>query len=296
MYGKRKMNIKELMAESIKLLKQNNIADANIKSRVLLQYVLNVDKNYLLVHSDAKLDDNIKTKYMKYVKQLIQGKPLQYITKTQEFMGINFCVDENVLVPQPDTEILVEETIKQIENKFKTKEKVKVLDLCTGSGAIAVSIKKHFCNERKLEIYGLDISKQALNIAKINAKNNDVEIHFIESDMFEKMPNMKFDLIVSNPPYIETSTIKKLSNDVKNQPYIALNGGEDGLDFYRVICKESKKYLENDGVVLLEIGYNQKESVIKQFAENNRYKDIVCIKDLAGNDRVIICKNNEYCI
>ena len=276
------MKIKELINYGKNKLIENKIEDENIKTKVLLKYILNVDDSYLIIHNDENQDKEIETKFITCINELIQGKPLQYITHNQEFMNLNFYVDENVLIPQPDTEILVLQTIniiKQYENR-----NIKVLDLCTGSGAIAISTAKAFENQA-VQVYASDISDKALEVAKKNAKKNDVHINFINSNMFENIDE-KFDIIVSNPPYIETETIKKLSKDVQQEPHIALDGGFDGLEFYKIIASEYEKYLNDNGTLLLEIGYNQKQSVTELF----RNRNVECIKDLAQNDRVIIVK------
>ena len=282
------MNQKNLLLLGENNLKRNQVEDAYIKAKKLLEYVLNQSKEELVINSLKEVSKENEKRYESLLEEIIQGKPIQYITKSQEFMGLNFYVDENVLIPQPDTEILVEETLKLIKEKYLNKN-IKILDLCTGSGAIAISIAKYIENlNNKIEIYALDVSKQALEIAKKNARENNTKINFIQSNMFEEIKNLKFDIIVSNPPYIETKTIPTLSKEVQNEPIIALDGGQDGLDFYKIINKESPKYLNDDGHILLEIGYNQKESVTKIFEEN--YKNITCIKDLADNDRVIKIK------
>ncbi len=276
------MKIKELINYGKNKLIENKIEDENIKTKVLLKYILNAGDSYLVIHNDENQDKEIETKFITCINELIQGKPLQYITHNQEFMNLNFYVDENVLIPQPDTEILVLQTIniiKQYEKKY-----IKVLDLCTGSGAIAVSIANVFKNQA-VQVYASDISDKALEVAKKNAKTNDVHINFINSNMFENI-NEKFDIIVSNPPYIETETIGKLSKDVQQEPNIALDGGFDGLEFYKIIAIEYEKYLNDNGTLLLEIGYNQKQSVTELF----RNRNAECIKDLAQNDRVIIVK------
>ena len=276
------MKIKELINYGKNKLIENKIEDENIKTKVLLKYILNAGDSYLVIHNDENQDKEIETKFITCINELIQGKPLQYITHNQEFMNLNFYVDENVLIPQPDTEILVLQTIniiKQYEKKY-----IKVLDLCTGSGAIAVSIANVFKNQA-VQVYASDISDKALEVAKKNAKTNDVHINFINSNMFENIDE-KFDIIVSNPPYIETETIGKLSKDVQQEPNIALDGGFDGLEFYKIIAIEYEKYLNDNGTLLLEIGYNQKQSVTELF----RNRNAECIKDLAQNDRVIIVK------
>lgn len=276
------MKIKELINYGKNKLIENKIEDENIKTKVLLKYILNVDDSYLIIHNDENQDIEIETKFINCINELIEGKPLQYITHHQEFMNLDFYVDENVLIPQPDTEVLVLQTIniiKQYENR-----NIKVLDLCTGSGAIAISTAKAFENQA-VQVYASDISDKALEVAKKNSKKNDVHINFINSNMFENIDE-KFDIIVSNPPYIETETIKKLSKDVQQEPHIALDGGCDGLKFYKIIASEYEKYLNDNGTLLLEIGYNQKQSVTELFINRN----VECIKDLAQNNRVIIVK------
>ena len=200
-------------------------------------------------------------------------------------MKLNFIVTKDVLIPQPDTEILVEEVIniaKKIENPT-------ILDLCTGSGAIAISLAKNIANSK---ITATDISKKALEIAKQNAKYNGVlnTIDFIESNLFSKVKNEKFDIIVSNPPYIPTEEIPSLPKDVQQEPKIALDGGKDGLDFYRKIYKNGFEYLNRQGFLCVEIGYNQREKVKKIIDDQKRYVETYCIKDLCQNDRVIITR------
>ena len=277
------MNIKEAIIFGTKYLDENNISDSKFKCRILLSNILNISKEYLLIHDNEKLDLKKEMKYKEYLVRLANNEPIQYIIKKQEFMKMNFYVNENVLIPQPDTEILVEEVLSFAK---KNKQKLKILDLCTGSGCIAVSIAKYIKNA---EVFASDISKEALKIAKLNAKENEVEINFVESDLFENIEENDFDIIVSNPPYIETKTIESLDEEVKKEPILALDGGEDGLDFYRRIILQAKQYLKENGVLALEIGYNQKEDVIKLLEKQN-YKEIYCKKDLAGNDRVIISR------
>lgn len=281
------MTILELRKMGRKKLIDNQIDDATIKADILLQFVLNMNKTELMIKQEQEIIEEDKYTYLSYIKEIVNGKPVQYITKEQEFMNLKFYVDENVLIPQPDTEILVEEAIKKI-NEIKKVKNIKVLDLCTGSGAIAVSIKKYADNSKKnVEVYASDISENAIKIANKNAKRNNVKINFILSDMFKKIKEKDFDIILSNPPYIETTTIDTLSKEVQNEPYIALNGGEDGLEFYRIIAKNGYNYLTKNGSILLEIGYNQKEKVIQIFDDTKKYSEIKNKKDLSGNDRLI---------
>ena len=277
--------VKELLSKGIMLLEQNNIEDSIIKAKILIQYVLKKTASQIIfdMESCIKIDD--ETQYLKYINLIINGKPLQYITHEQEFMGFKFYVDENVLIPQPDTETLVERAIGIIKDMQPDTENIEVLDMCTGSGAIAVSIAK-LCKSTK--ICALDISDEALEIAKKNAFANEVNVEFFKSDMFENISkDVKFDLIVSNPPYIKENVISTLSKDVQNEPHIALYGGIDGLDFYRIIANNTYKYLKEHGKILVEIGYDQAESVRNLFAQTHQYDKIRCIKDLSGNNRVI---------
>lgn len=276
------MKIKEVLEHKIKKLKQNNVNDAVVKAKIILAFILDVKKEYLIIHDDIEIKEEDIKLYEKCIDEIIVGKPIQYITHQQEFMKINFYVDENVLIPQPDTEILVEEAIEQINNNSK-----RVLDLCTGSGAIAISLAKY---TKVNEIYASDISKKALKVAIKNATGNDVigRVKFIESDLFKKLLGFTFDIIVSNPPYIKRNTIKKLDKEVQNEPHIALDGGEDGLTFYKEIIENAYNFLANKGKLMLEIGYDQKNEVIQILEKQNRYKDIYSKKDLCGNDRIIV--------
>lgn len=277
--------IKELLSKGIMLLEENNIEDSIIKAKRLIQYVLKKTASQIIFDMDDSVKKCEETQYLEYINQIIKGKPLQYITHEQEFMGFKFYVDENVLIPQPDTETLVERAIELIKDVQPDTENIDVLDMCTGSGAIAVSIAK-LC--KNIKICALDISDDALEIAKKNAFENEANVEFFKSDMFENISkNSKFDLIVSNPPYIKETVISTLSKDVQNEPHIALSGGTDGLDFYRIIANNAYKYLKYQGKVLVEIGYDQAESVEELFEQTHQYDKIICIKDLSGNDRVI---------
>ena len=276
------MTIKEALNQAVIMLKNENIEAPKNKARMLLEATLKKSKEYIMIYDTEEITSKQRDNYIRNVKRLIAGEPLQYITGKQEFMKLNFLVTKDVLIPRPDTEILVEQVIKiagGINNPV-------ILDLCTGSGAIAVSLAKYVKN---VKIYAIDISSKALDIAKQNAELNGVKnnIKFIESNLFEKIKDQKFDIIVSNPPYIETETIKKLSKDVQNEPKLALDGGKDGLDFYRKISENGYKFLNRQGYLCLEIGYNQKIAVRKILENKKRYVNINCKKDLCGNDRVI---------
>ena len=272
------MNISELLVNGKHLLK--DIEDGNIKACTLLEYILKLSREKIVSNPNIEVSDNNVESYLNKINDIKNGMPIQYITNKQEFMKLNFYVDKNVLIPQPDTEILVEKAIEICNNHGND---IKILDLCTGSGAIGISIAKDIKNAK---VYATDIKNTVIDIAKQNAKQNNVDnIEFIVSDMFENIQEKDFDIIVSNPPYIETDVIKTLPTEVRNEPIIALDGGKDGLKFYKIILSEYKKYLKKDGYLLLEIGYNQAKSVGELINLN-----YIIIEDLAGNDRVIIIK------
>ncbi len=278
------MQIKELLKQGKNTLIENNIEDASIIARVLLQFVLNIDQIKLLQKEEEQVSKTQKQNYEIVLQKIIEGIPLQYITKKQEFYGLSFYVDENVLIPQPDTEILVEEVL----DIAKKESKEKILDICTGSGAIGISLAYNLPNAN---ITMSDISLEALEIAKKNSKQNKVleKVKIIHSNLFEKIKG-DYDIIVSNPPYIETSVIPTLSKQVQKEPHIALDGGKDGLFFYRKLLNEAPKYLKEKGYLCMEIGYDQKEKVIKIAQETEKYEKIEAKQDLTGNDRVIICQ------
>ena len=276
------MTIKQAITKGMIMLKSNNVESPKLKARLLLQYVLDKPRQYIIVYDNKEIDKQQQWQYFVNIEKLTKGIPLQHITHRQEFMKMDFFVDENVLIPRPDTEILVEEVIK-IAQKYNSP---RILDLCTGSGAIAISLKKFVPNA---DITAVDISEKALEIAQKNAEKLEAKINFVKSDLFDKLDNKKFDIIVSNPPYIRKDEIKKLSEEVQKEPKIALDGGEDGLDFYRIIAEQAINYLKTGSFLCFEIGYNQKNDVIK-ILDNSKYKNIYTKKDLGGNDRVIVCK------
>ncbi len=279
------MTIKELLSQGIIMLKNENIDGPKNKARAILQYTLKKTREYIIIYDNKQVTSEQRDEYVKNIKQLIQGKPLQYITGQQEFMKMRFLVTKDVLIPQPDTEMLVEEAIEKAKNIANPV----ILDLCTGSGAIAISIAKYVPN---VKVVATDISAKALAVAKKNAYLNGVlnNVEFIESNLFNKLKGKKFDIIVSNPPYISTGEIKSLPKDVQNEPIIALDGGEDGLDFYRKIIKDAKEFLNKQGYLCLEIGYNQKEKVKKIIEQERKYTEVYFKKDLCQNDRVVILK------
>ena len=277
------MTISEAIKKGMIELKNENIEEPKLKARLLMQYTLNQTRQYVIVNDMEELEKSKEKKYFDSIKILKKGIPIEHITHQKEFMKLNFFVDKNVLIPRQDTEILVEEVIK-IAQKTNAK---KILDLCTGSGAIAVSLAKYLPQS---EITAIDISNDALKIAKKNAVSNNVEnqITFISSDMFTNLNEEKFDIIVSNPPYIKTHVIDNLDIQVKNEPHIALDGGNDGLYFYKKIINESYQYLKYKGYLCLEIGFDQKIDIIELIENSNNFDGTYSKKDLYDNDRIII--------
>ena len=279
------MTISELIKKGMIELKNGNIEEPKLKARLLMQYVLNKSRQYVIVNDREELDNIKEKQYLEEIKILKKGVPIEHITHQKEFMKLSFFVDKNVLIPRQDTEILVEEVI----NIAKKNNAKKILDLCTGSGAIAVSLAKYL---PQAEITAIDISNEALKIAKKNAISNNIEnqITFISSDMFTNLNEEKFDIIVSNPPYIKTNVIKNLDIQVQNEPYIALDGGKDGLDFYKKIINESYQYLKYNGYLCLEIGFDQKIDVIELIENTESFTGTYSKKDLFDNDRIIVTR------
>ncbi len=279
------MTIKEALSKGMIILKNNNVESPKLKARLLLQYILKQTRQYIIVYDNKDISKKEQFEYFINIEKLTKGVPLQHITHLQEFMKMDFFVDENVLIPRPDTEILVEETIK-IAQRMKAP---KILDLCTGSGAIAISIAKNVSNA---EIYAVDISEKALKVARKNAERLEVvkKVKFIKSNLFNEIGKNKFDIIVTNPPYIKKEDIQYLSDEVQNEPLLALDGGLDGLDFYRKILNQAIDYMKFDGYICMEIGYNQKEEVLELIKQNNQYTDTYSKKDLHGNDRIIVTR------
>ena len=272
------MKYREAMQEGEKILQEAGIVDAKNDAWLLLAMECKVDDTYYYMHMEEELMSEQQDEYRVVIRKRAEHVPLQYITGEQEFMGLPFKVNSNVLIPRQDTETLVEEALKVIRPGMK------VLDMCTGSGCILISILKNVLN---VEGVGCDISKQALIVAKENAKLNNVVATFERSDLFDHVTET-FDVIVSNPPYIRTEEIATLMPEVcQFEPVGALDGKEDGLFFYRKMIAESSKYLNPNGVILFEIGYDQGQDVSLMLKEAG-YQDVQIVKDLAQNDRVVI--------
>lgn len=270
-------------------LRAAGIQEAELDSWYLLEWAAGISKARYYMDTEKKLGDAEQEKYLEGLRKREQRIPLQHITGEQEFMGLTFRVDEHVLIPRQDTEVLVEEGLKRICPKKR------VLDMCTGSGCIIISLEqlsKKDYSGWQCSFTGVDISEKAISKAKENARLHKAEVSFLQSDLFEKVEGT-YDMIISNPPYIRTSVIEELEEEVKvHDPFLALDGKEDGLYFYRRIIDEGRKFLAKGGWLLFEIGHDQKRAVCSLMEEAG-YSEISSKKDLAGLDRVVMARYDE---
>lgn len=263
--------------EAIRILDASGITEAKQNARELLFFVCDMDYSGYILNQNHPFSKEEYSKFLSMVLERAKHIPLQYLTNRQNFCGLDFYVDSSVLIPRLDTEVLVEYILQHEKN-------VEGLDVCTGSGCIGISLKKL---GRFENITAVDISEEALKVAKKNAKFHNVKIQWIQSDMFQDIPQMSYDFIVSNPPYIRSDIVEELDDEVKkHEPRLALDGDADGLRFYRILADEGRKYLKKDGRIYLEIGFDQAKQVRDLLLAAGFY-DIHVIKDLADHDRVI---------
>ena len=253
-----------------------------IESELLFTQVLGCDRVSLYLNKEKHLTIGQSRRISSSLERRIMGEPLQYILGKTEFMGLGFKVNKNVLIPRPETELLVEAAIKYSKGK-------KILDLGTGSGCIAVSLAKKSIGT---DITAVDISKAALDTAKENARLNGVKVRFLCTELFKGLSN-KFDLIISNPPYVPSLQIESLQPELKYEPLIALDGGVDGLDFYRKIIKDAPNYLNDKGILIMEIGFNQRKDIEKIIGGVKCFNIIEVTKDYNKIDRVIVVEKGR---
>ncbi|WP_326907550.1 peptide chain release factor N(5)-glutamine methyltransferase [Sedimentibacter sp. MB31-C6] len=281
------VTIEKLLKDGVNIIKKRDYNNPFLDVQLILSYLLKKDRIYLHLNKDEEVDAEVSNLFYRMVEKRDRGYPLQYMIKSQEFMGLKLYIQEGVLIPRPDTEILVEKIIKFVNNSNLKNKQLKVLDIGTGSGAIAVSLA-HFL--AKADVTAIDVSDIALQTAEINKNNHNLKnMRVIKGDIFEKLEVYdKFDIVVSNPPYIENNIIDKLPLEVSNyEPRLALDGGLDGLDFYRQIVRVFKEIHSKNSILAVEIGYNQKEKVMEIFNNINLFDKIESDKDLNGNDRVV---------
>ncbi len=277
------MKYGELYQIGKELLTQAEIEEAALDARLLLEAVCKTNRHDLLVHGDRQVEARQEEKYRDWIRHRAEHIPLQYITGVQEFMGLEFTVNKHVLIPRQDTEILVEEILRDLHDGSR------ILDMCTGSGCILISLLNY---SNDCQGVGVDISPEALGVARENAarilsgKQDDTRIVFMESNLFEKVEG-SFDIMVSNPPYIRSGVIPTLMKEVRlHEPLLALDGAEDGLFFYREIVRQGKQHLMSGGKLFFEIGYDQGEAV-KELMETEGFLDVEVVKDFAGLNRVV---------
>ena len=297
------MKIRELIAGAEKKLCDAGIEDYKNDAWLLFEHIFQINrgKYFMIMNDDMeklsnacgkdKADSQLLQRFEEAVARRCERIPLQHITGYQEFMGLVFHVNEHVLTPRPETELLVERVLKVCEQQLRDEEGrnvpcVRVLDMCTGSGCIAISIKK--LSKVPVEVAAVDLSEHALETARTNANTQNCEIQFTQSDLFDKINGETFDIIVSNPPYICSEVIPTLMEEVRlHEPMMALDGSADGLKFYQKISDDARRFLRKGGYILYEIGYDQGEAVAGILKENG-YHSIEVIKDYAGLDRMVI--------
>lgn len=283
------MEIKDLIRMGIKKLDRRKYSNPPLECVLLLAYLLDVDKTYIYIHNNEEVPSSVEDKYFSLIDERRKGYPIQYILKEKEFMGISFYIEEGVLIPRPDTEILVQYVLDYIDEKYKERD-IKIVELGTGSGCISLSIAYY---KKNVFVYSVDIDKKANAVAEENSKRLKLpgRVKILEGDLFQGIKNMglknSVDIIVSNPPYIPEDEIFGLQDEIKKyEPLWALDGGEDGLDYYRRIIPQSKEYLKNRGILVFEMGFDQGRK-IKELMEKENFRNINILKDLQGLDRVI---------
>jgi len=270
---------RQLLDEAKKLLEDNGVPDAAIDAWYLLEYVFGIRREQYFLHPDEEAPEADVARFMELINKRAMRIPLQHLTGEQEFAGLSFEVNGDVLIPRQDTELLLEEVLKICDGKD-------ILDMCCGSGCIIISLARLGKPRRAV---GADISDKALAIAKKNAARHQVAVEFIKSDLFAAVDG-SFDIIVSNPPYIPSAEIETLMPEVReHEPRLALDGMEDGLEFYRRIAKDSGKYLKKGGQLFLETGHNQAEAVSRILSDAG-FSDLHVKKDLAGHDRLVFAR------
>lgn len=281
------MTYRECYEQGCRTLQAAGIEEAALDARLLLEAVCSTDRNDLLVHGEQPVAPEAEEKYLNWIRQRAEHIPLQQLTGEQDFMGLTFAVNEHVLIPRQDTEILVEEVLKELHDGMR------ILDMCTGSGCILLSLL-HYSND--CEGLGVDLSAEALevagrNVLKVLTPEKAEHAHFLQSDLFEKVEG-KFEIIVSNPPYIASAEVEKLMPEVRDhEPRMALDGTEDGLHFYRRIIEEAGKHLVSSGMLFFEIGYDQAQAV-SELMRTEGYCEVQVVQDYAGLDRVVL---GTYC-
>lgn len=276
---------RELLEYGKSCLKENGIETPELDAWLLMEYVYQVSRTWYFLHEEERPGKEGEERYTELIRKRSRHIPLQQLTHEAYFYGLKLYVDENVLAPRPDTETLVEEVL----GKLSEEQELEILDLCTGSGCILLSI---LANRPKARGVGADLSEKALAVAQRNGRNLGAKARWVRSDLFEEIRE-SYDAIVSNPPYIRTEEIRGLMEEVRlYEPYMALDGHEDGLYFYRKIVAQAGAYLKPEGLLAFEIGCDQGEAVASLMEEQG-YRQVQVVKDLAGLDRVVTGRKNQ---
>ena len=270
------MTVRALIREGETLLAQKQVLSPKLDSEYLLAEALHVPRLNLLLSPMDEVSEEAEKHYRSLLARRANHEPLQYLLGTEDFYGLTFRVTPHVLIPRADTEALCEKALEVLP------ENGRVLDLCTGSGALATAIAH---NRKDTRVFASDLSTDALLIARENAARNHADVTFYQGDLFEPLTGLIFDLIVSNPPYISGEDMQSLQPEVKQEPQMALYGGEDGLDFYRRIVEKAPQYLSENGWLCFEIGDTQAKDVISLMQQD--FEEIACFQDLSGLDRVV---------
>lgn len=290
-----RLTVGEILTSASEHFRHKGVLNPRVDAEVLLAHVLGVERIDLYVNYARPLNSEETAAYRKLVARRLRSVPVAYLVGHKEFMGLDFKVDENVLIPRPETEHLVEAVSKYVSERSTDGQGCVILDMCTGSGAVGISLAVALVS---VDVVAVDVSPGALRVARSNAEAHGVadRVHFLRSDMFEKLAVDKlgagFDVVVSNPPYLSEADLETLQSDIAvSEPMVALYGGVDGMRFHRILVDRSSDYLKPGGVLVLEIGASQGSAVADMLQSNGAYQAVTISKDYAGYDRVVTaCK------
>ena len=268
-------------------LLEKGIDNSRFDADLLLAEVLNVSRDRLYLEGSLKLSAQEESDYRGLILRRAEHEPLQYILKRQEFMGLSFYIDERVLIPRADSELLIEKWLELVRSEERQAQDavIKVVDLCTGSGALAISMAHYY---PKAEVFGTDLSQDALEVARENAKRLGISVQWRQGDFLKPILGERWDYIITNPPYVSAEEYSQCAPEIFREPSMAFLGGKEGLDFYRTLAEETRSLLTPQGRLLMEIGWNQGDAVCEIFRINGFETQI--FQDLAGHDRVIIAR------
>ena len=296
--------VSEILDKVTSYLKRKGIPEPRIDAEVLLAHVLEIERLEIYLNLDCRVTEKKLSAYKKLIERRVRREPVAFIVGYKEFMGLKFFLNKDVLIPRPETEILVEKVIEKVQNIGKSKSygygrdnSLTIVDLCTGSGNIAISLARNIAS---CKIYAIDISKGAIQVARKNAKFHNVKgkVKFLLGDLFSPLEklnsNLAVDFVVSNPPYVKSRDLVQLPPEIKKEPLSALEGGNEGLDFYQRIIPEALKYLINGGYLIMEIGDYQRKAVMNLIKKEKQFYPPRLVKDYAGLDRVVMAQKLRF--